>query len=165
VAAVQLAKHYGARVTAVCSGRNAELVRRLGADEVVDYTSEDFAARTASFDVVFDAVGKSSFRRSRDALKDGGIYLTTVPSPAILIQMAWTSRFGRKRAGILFTGLAKPEERARDLVFLADLAQSGALAPSIGTTHRLEDAAAAHRHVDSGRKAGSAVLTMGEVAA
>jgi len=159
-AAVQLAKHYGATVTAVCSGRNTALVRSLGADHVLDYTVEDFATRTDAYDVVFDAVGTSSFRRSKAALKPGGIYLTTVPSPTILLQSVWTRRFGRKRARILFTGLAAPTEMAANLRVLTELADSGRLVPVIDTVHPLGEAAAAHRHVATGRKAGSAVLTI-----
>ena len=159
-AAVQLAKHSGATVTAVCSAGNAALVRSLGADVVLDYRAPGFSLPRASYDVVFDAVGTSSFRRSRAALKRGGIYLTTVPSVAILLQSLWTKKIGSRRAAIVFTGLAKPAEMAKNLTVLGRLAESGRLVPVIDTVHLLAEAAAAHRHVGTGHKAGSAVLTM-----
>jgi NADPH:quinone reductase-like Zn-dependent oxidoreductase len=159
-AAVQLAKHYGATVTAVCSARNAGRVRSLGADVVLDYRAEGFALPEASYDVVFDAVGRSTFGRSRAAMKRDGIYLTTVPSPGILLLMLWTSVIRGKRAAIVFTGLAKPEVMAKNLELIARLAEAGELVPVIDTVHQLADAAEAHRHVETGHKAGSAVLTM-----
>ncbi|MBP2215091.1 NAD(P)-dependent alcohol dehydrogenase [Arthrobacter sp. CAN_C5] len=159
-AAVQLAKYYGATVTAVCSAANAALVRSLGADAVIDYHRADFTTAEDTYDVIFDAVAKSSFRRSRGALKKPGIYLTTVPSPAILAQMLWTSRFGSRKAKIAFTGLAQPAAMTADLKFIAGLAESGHYVPVIDTVDLLEDAAAAHRRVSSGRKAGSAVLAI-----
>lgn len=160
-AAVQLAKHYGATVTAVCSDANRSLVASLGADRVIDYATHDFTEDRDSYDVIFDAVAKSSFARGRRALKQGGLYLTTVPSPAILLQMMWTSKVGRKKAAIVFTGLAKPAEMARNLIFIGKLAESGTFVPVIGTTHSMEEAAEAHRLVETGRKVGSAVITIG----
>ena len=162
-AAVQLAKYYGARVTAVCSNANGEAVRALGADVVIDYAAEDFTDARDRYDVIFDAVGKSSFTRSRRALTRDGLFLTTVPSPAILGWMAWTSRFGRRKAAIEFTGLAGQDEMAKNLVFLGALAESGALVPFIGRTDRMEDAALSHQYVESGHKRGSAVITFGHV--
>lgn len=104
-AAVQLAKHFDATVTGVCSSRGADLVRKLGADEVVDYTETDFARTGRAYEVIFDVAGTSSFAHCRAALSDVGIYLTTAPSPAIFASMTWTARFGRKKAAIAFTGL------------------------------------------------------------
>lgn len=159
-AAIQLAKHIGATVTAVCSTANLEFVRALGADAVIDYTTDDFTRNADSYDVIFDAVATSSFSRSRRALKSGGIYLTTVPSPAILLQMLWTSRIGRKKAAIAFTGLAKPAELAKNLAFLAGLAETGQYVPVVGATYPIERAGEAHRLVETGHKTGSAVITM-----
>lgn len=160
-AAIQLAKHFGATVTAVCSTANLDLVRALGADAVIDYTTTDFTETADAYDVVFDTVATSSFLRSRRALKRGGIYLTTVPSPSILLQMLWTARIGHKRAAIAFTGLATPAELAANLAFIAELTESGAFVPVIGAEYPFEEAGEAHRLVDSGRKTGSAVIVIG----
>lgn len=159
-AAIQLARHYGATVTAVCSTPNLDLVTRLGAHHVVDYTTQDFTAVDESYDVVFDAVGKSSFARCRGILKPDGIYLTTVPTPSILVQTLWTSRFRRKRAAIVFTGLAEPAVMRENLVFLRHLTDAGELVPVIGSTHSLAHTADAHRCVDTQRKTGSAVVVI-----
>lgn len=159
-AAIQLAKHYGATVTAVCSAKNREVVASLGADHVIDYTSRDFTKDHDTYDVIFDAVAKSSFKKSRRALKQGGLYLTTVPSLAILVQKMWTSRFGRKKAGIVFTGLAKPAEMVQNLVFVRELAEADKYVSVIGSTHSMHDAAEAYRLVETGRKVGSAVIAI-----
>ena len=159
-AAIQLAKFYGATVTAVCSTANVTLVTSLGADHVIDYTRRDYTDTHDTYDVIFDAVAKSSFTRSRRALKRNGIYLTTVPSLAVLLQMLWTSKVGRKKAAIVFAGLAKPAQMVMNLAFLAELAEAGKLVPVIGSTHRMREAADAHRHVETGHKVGSAVITI-----
>ena len=159
-AAVQLAKHYGAIVTGVCSGANADLVRELGADKVVDYAVEDFTRGGVTYDVIFDAAGKSSFARCRPVLSRGGIYLTTVPSLAILLQTLWTSRFGDKRAAISFTGLRPANEKATDLSVVAELVAARRLVPVVDSTYPLERIADAYRRVDPGHKRGNVVVTM-----
>ncbi|MGO4689154.1 NAD(P)-dependent alcohol dehydrogenase [Glaciibacter sp. 2TAF33] len=159
-AAVQLAKYYGATVTAVCSTGNVALARSLGADTVIDYTADDFTLRRDAYDVIFDTVASSSFGRSRRALKRGGIYLTTEPTPPIFAQMLWTSRIGSRRAAVTLTGLAKPAVMTENIRFIAELASSGRFAPVIGRTFAMEQGAEAHRLVDSGRKTGSAVITL-----
>jgi NADPH:quinone reductase-like Zn-dependent oxidoreductase len=159
-AAVQVARFYGATVTAVCSTQNLKLVASLGADTVIGYTTQDFTRTLASYVVIFDAVGKSSFRRCHGILKRGGIYLTTVPTLAILLQTMWTSRFRKKKVGIVFTGLAKPDAMRENLVFLGELADAGILVAVIGMTHSLARTAEAHRYVDTKRKTGSAVITI-----
>jgi NADPH:quinone reductase-like Zn-dependent oxidoreductase len=161
VAAVQLAKHFGATVTAVCSSANRELVASLGADAVIDYTTEDFTRGGGHYDVIFDAIGKSSFAKCRRVLAEGGIYLTTVPSPGILVAQAWTARFGKRRAGIAFTGLRDSAEKADDLAFLATLVDDGSLVPVIDRRYELEEIALAHEYVDTGRKRGSVVISAG----
>jgi NADPH:quinone reductase-like Zn-dependent oxidoreductase len=158
--AVQLAKHFGAIVTGVCSGANTELVRKLGADAVVDYTAADFARAGQAYDVIFDVAGKSSFSRCRPALNRAGVYLTTAPSPAILLQMPWTARFASRKAVVAFTGLRPAGEKREDLRYLAELAESAALAPVIDACYPLRRIADAHRHVDAGHKAGNVVVTM-----
>ena len=156
-AAVQLAKHLGAEVTAVCGPAHVELVRSLGADRVIDYTREDFTAARDAYDVIFDAVGKSTFRRCRRSLAAGGAYLTTVPSFAIMLQQL-TSKAGSRRAVILFTGLRKDADKIPDLEQLAALAASGAFRPPIDSEVPLDDIAEGHRIVDTGHKTGSVVV-------
>jgi NADPH:quinone reductase-like Zn-dependent oxidoreductase len=156
-AAVQLAKHLGADVTAVCGPAHLALVAALGADRVLDYTRADFSRERHAFDVVFDAVGRSSFRRARHALAAGGTYLTTVPSIAVMLQQL-TSRLGRRRAVIMFTGLRPDADKTPDLVELAGLAASGVLRPPIEREVPLDDVATAHGIVDTGHKGGSVIL-------
>lgn len=158
-AAAQLAKHYGAHVTAVCSTANVELMRSLGVDDVIDYTREDFTRGGAAYDVIFDAVGKSSFARCKGRLRSGGVYLTTVPSLPILWHTMWTKRRAR-RAAIAFTGLRPSTEVAKDLVMLTELAADGHLRPVIDGRYTLDRAADAYRRVDSGHKVGSVVLAI-----
>ena len=159
-AAVQLARHFGASVTAVCSGANADLVRELGADDVIDYTQADFTRAGQAYDVIFDVAGKTSFSRCRPALSRTGTYLTTAPSPAIFLQMPWTARFGARKAVIAFTGLRAASEKRRDLLYLRDLAEASALAPVVGACYPLPRIADAYRHIDAGHKRGNVVVTM-----
>lgn len=159
-AAVQLAKHFGAVVTGVCSTAHRELVASLGADEVIDYTRDDFTRRPERHDVVFDAVGRSSFARCKDVLKPGGIYLTPVLSAAILWQAIATKR-RPKRAAIAFTGLRPAGDMANDLRLLTELAGTGRIRPVIDGRYPLDRVAEAYRRVDTGHKAGSVVLVCG----
>jgi NADPH:quinone reductase-like Zn-dependent oxidoreductase len=159
-AAVQLATHFAATVTGVCSGANTDLVRTLGAETVIDYTRTDFTRSAETYDVIFDVAGKSSFTRCRAALGRGGVYLTTAPSPAILIQMPWTSRFGARRAVVAFTGLRAAGEKRKDLLYIKELAEASTLVPVIDARYPLARIADAHRHVDAGHKKGNVVVTM-----
>ena len=161
-AAVQLARHLGAHVTGVCSGPNVDLVERLGADVVVDYTTTDFTRAGTTYDVVFDVAAKSSFARSRRVLRRGGVYLTTAPSPAIFFQMAWTAWFGTHRAMVAFTGLRDPAAKRADLSHLAGLADAGALVPVVDACYPLADITDAYRHVDRGHKRGNVIVTMSD---
>jgi NADPH:quinone reductase-like Zn-dependent oxidoreductase len=156
-AAVQLAKRMGAHVTAVCGPSHLDLVASLGADRVIDRSREDFTAGDEAYDVVFDAVGTTSFRRARRVLARRGTYLTTVPSFAIMFQQL-TSRLGRRRAVIMFTGLRKDADKAPDLERLAALAATGGLRPPIEREIALGQVADGYRIVDSGHKGGSVVL-------
>ncbi|GAA4911044.1 NAD(P)-dependent alcohol dehydrogenase [Streptomonospora salina] len=158
-AAVQLAKHhYGAEVTGVCSGANAEAVASLGADEVVDYTARDFTRIGERFDTVFDAVGTSSYARCRRLLKPGGAYLTTEPGAGILLHRLSTAAFGTRSARLALTGLRPPAARAADIAVLVRLADEGVLAPVVDSRYRLERIREAHERVGTGRKRGSVLL-------
>lgn len=160
VSAVQLAKYFGAHVTGVCSTANVELVKSLGADVVIDYKKEDFTQTSQTYDIIFDTVGKSSFSHAKGALEPGGIYLTTVITPAILGQMLWTSKFGSKKAKIVFAGLRSTGEKNEDLAFLLELIEAGNIKPVIDRCYPLEQIAEAHRYVDTGHKKGNVVITL-----
>jgi NADPH:quinone reductase-like Zn-dependent oxidoreductase len=154
-AAVQLAKHFGAEVTGVCSTTNLELVKSLGADNVIDYTQEDFTKSSQTYDVIFDAIGKSSFSRCKGSLKQKGIYLFSNISLAILLQMLWTSMIGGKKA--IF---GNPMSSTEDLVFLKELIEAGELNLIIDRTYPLEQIVEAHTYVDTGHKKGNVVITV-----
>jgi NADPH:quinone reductase-like Zn-dependent oxidoreductase len=156
-AAVQLAKHFGANVTAVCNTKNVELVRSLGADEVIDYLREDFTKNGKTYDVVFDAVGKHSFRRCRRSLKPGGIYITTdlgvmYHVPILMLLTRWIG--GRKAT----LGIGK--YRREDLLLLKELIEAGKYRAVIDRTYPLEDVVEATRYVETGQKTGNVVLTV-----
>lgn len=156
--AVQLAKIMGAHVTGVCSTANLELVRSLGADDVIDYTQQDFTEAGETYDVVFDTVGRSSFSRSRAVLRPGGIYLNPVLSLGILWQSLWTAHFGSRRAKIAFAGLRKPAEKSQDLALIKQWVEAGDLRAVIDGRYRFDQAAAAHRRVETGHKRGNLIL-------
>lgn len=158
--AVQLAKHLGAHVTGVCSTANVDLVKSLGADEVIDYRQQDFTQGEARYDVIFDSVGKSSFAKASRVLKHGGLFLTTVVSPVILGQMLWTSRFGSRKAMIVFAGLRPNEEKQGYLALLLELIAAGKFRPVIDRIYPFAQITEAHRYVDTGRKKGSVVVTV-----
>jgi NADPH:quinone reductase-like Zn-dependent oxidoreductase len=156
-AAVQLAKHFGADVTAVCDTKNVELVSSLGANRVIDYTREDFTKVGETYDVVFDAVGKTSFRRCRRLLKPGGLFVETDlgfmwHAPVLALATKW---LGDKRARI---GIAKYTKE--DVVLLKKLIEHGEYRAVIDRTYRLEDVVEATAYVETGQKTGNVVLTV-----
>ncbi|MCL6603539.1 MAG: NAD(P)-dependent alcohol dehydrogenase [Paenibacillus sp.] len=156
--AVQLAKYYGAEVTGVCSSANLELVKSLGADKVIDYTKEDFTKDDAqTYDVIFDAVGKSSFLLCKGSLKQKGIYLSTAAALGVMLQMLWTSKIGSKKVMFTTAGLKQNKE---NLIFLKDLFEAGNIKPVIDRRYPLEQTADAHRYVEKGHKKGNVVLTL-----
>ncbi len=159
--AVQLARNMGAHVTAATSTRNVELVLSLGADEVIDRTKADYTAARAAYDVVFDTVGKSSFAACRAALKPGGIYLTTVPSFAILLHMMRKTRPDGKRAKLATTGLRPIADKARDMLELAGMVERGELRGVIDRRYPLARIAEAHAYVETGTKAGDVIIAIG----
>jgi NADPH:quinone reductase-like Zn-dependent oxidoreductase len=160
--AVQIARNFGATVSGVCSGANTELVRKLGASKVINYNEADFTRAGETYDVIFDVAGKSSFSRCRAALTHSGVYLTTAPSLAILLQMPWTSRFGSKKAVVAFTGLRDPGHKRNDLLYITKLAEASVLTPVIDECYPLRRIADAHRQVDAGRKKGNVIITMND---
>lgn len=156
--AVQLAKYFGAAVTGVCSSTNAALVTSLGADQVIDYTQEDFTKSGRTYDVIFDAIGKRSFSQCKSSLSANGVYLSTVPSLSIMLQMLWTSKIGSKKAKFTASGLQQKKE---NLAFLAGLFEAGHMKAVIDKRYPLEQMAEAHRYVETGRKKGNVVITFG----
>jgi len=156
-AAVQLCKHFGVQVTAVCGPTHADLVRSLGADEVFDYTAQDFTRRGKDYDVVFDAVGKSSFGKCKPILKKKGIYISTELGPRSenpLLALV-TPLLGGKKVLFPIPTIAKD-----DVKFLAELAGSGKFRPVIDRTYPLEQIADAYRYVETGQKIGNVVITL-----
>jgi NADPH:quinone reductase-like Zn-dependent oxidoreductase len=154
-AAVQLARHFGARVTGVCSAANVALVRSLGAAEAIDYNQTDFAASGERWDIIFDAVGNAPFARCRRVLADQGRLLLLAGGLGELLKAPFQSlSSGRKVAG------GPAPERAQDLAVLKELCESGAYRPVIGSRYPFERIAEAHALVDSGRKVGSMVVTL-----
>lgn len=159
-AAVQLAKSLGAEVTAVCSYANWDMVRSLGADKVIDYTRIDFTKTRNSYDVVFDTVGKSSFRESKKVLAKNGTYLSPVLSLSLLFHMLWTSNFGFQKAKFAATGLVAVPKLSAMLSELTDLLAAGQLKLVIDRRYALHEAAEAHAYVDTGRKKGNVVINL-----
>lgn len=155
--AVQLAKYYGAEVTAVCGAANLELVRSLGADKAIDYTREDFTKSGHTYDVIFDAVGKSSYSRCKGSLNPKGMYLGTVPTLTLMLNMLWTSKVGSKKAIFSPTGLKQNKE---NLIFLKVLVETGNIKPIIDRRYPLEQIAEAHRYVEKGHKKGNVVIAL-----
>ena len=152
-AGVQLAKYFGADVTAVTSTKNLELVRSLGPDRVIDYTQEDFTKNGETYNVIFDAVGKHSFRRCLGSLEPGGIYLPT-DGFVNLVWALWPSRNGDKR--VVFQ--MPPRQTKQDVLFLKQLVEAGKFRPVIDRCYPLEDVIEAARYVETQRKTGNVVL-------
>jgi NADPH:quinone reductase-like Zn-dependent oxidoreductase len=156
-AGVQLAKYYGARITAVCNTKNIELVKSLGADEVIDYTKEDFTENGQIYDVVFDAVGKSSFFRCKKLLKPGGIYFSTdlgFLSQNIFLALLTPIIGGKK---VMFP---IPKGSQEEIVFLKELIEAGKYKAVIDRRYPLEQIVEATRYVETGQKTGNVVITL-----
>ncbi len=157
---VQVAKYFGAEVTGVCSTANLELVKSLGADKVIDYTKEDFTKTGETYDIIFDAVGKSSFSRCKRVLNQKGIYLTTTITLAGLLQLLWASMVGGKKAKFMTAGLRPPGEITKDLILGKELMEAGKIKPVIDRSYPLEEIVEAHRYVEAGHKKGNVVITV-----
>jgi NADPH:quinone reductase-like Zn-dependent oxidoreductase len=155
-AAVQLARYFDADVTAVCSARNVELVRSLGADTVVDRAQEDFTTSGKTYDVIFDAVGKLSFRRCRGSLKPGGIYIATEGLANVLLGLV-TSRTGGRKVVFPF-----PRYTRENVLFMEELIEDGQYRAVIDRSWPLEQVVEATRYVETERKTGNVVLTVGD---
>ncbi len=154
-AAVQLAKHFGADVTGVCSTANMDLVTSLGASHVIDYTHDDFTQNGETYDVIVDTVGNIPFSRSKASLKEGGRLLMVLADLPAMLQIPWVSMTNSRKL------IAGPvAARAEDLRFLAGLAEAGEFKSVIDRRYPFEQIADAHRYVDTGRKRGNVVITV-----
>ncbi len=153
--AVQLAKYFGAEVTGVDSTEKLDMLRSIGADQVIDYTQEDFTKSGETYDVIFDVVGKSSFSRSERSLKQNGRYLSANPGLSQMLRGPRTTKIGSKK---LILGVAG--EKAEDLFFLKELVEAGKIKSVIDSRYPLEQIVEAHRYVDKGHKKGNVVITV-----
>lgn len=152
-AAVQVSKYYGATVTGVCSTGNLETVKNLGADKVVDYTSDDFTKTDEKYDIVFDVAGKSSFSRCKNILETKGVFLTTIPVVDMLFN---------KRVKFIAAGLRKQSDKRKDLSLVKDIIEEGRYKAVIDRSFTLQQIREAHRYVEAGRKKGSVVIKVVE---
>jgi NADPH:quinone reductase-like Zn-dependent oxidoreductase len=154
-AGVQLAKYFEADVTAVCSTKNIDLVKSLGADRVIDYTQEDFTRDGETYDVIFDAVGKHSFKMSKGSLRPGGVYVATDGFRNLFLAL-WTSRIGDRKA--IFP--IPPHYTQKNVLFIKKVIEAGKFRAVIDRTYPLEDVVEATRYVETEQKTGNVVLTV-----
>lgn len=157
-AAVQLAKYLGAEVTGVCSTKNVELVKSLGADKVIDYTKTDFTNDEEKYDIIYDTIGRSTFKKSKRALVKGGVYLSPVLSIPLLFQVMRTAIIGQKKAKFAATGMLSDDILRQMMMNVVKVMQLGKLRLVIDRRYALEDVVKAHQYVDSGRKVGNIVM-------
>lgn len=153
--AVQLAKHFGACVTGVCSTSNVEMVKSLGADEVIDYTRDDFTRRGKTYDIVFDAVGKSPFRKTLRMVKSGGYFLLGSASLVDNFHKSWANLTGDRK---VISGTAK--QKKDDLGFLISLFEKGDLKVVIDRKYPLAGIVEAHHYVQKGHKKGNVIVNV-----
>ena len=154
-AAIQLARHFGAEVTGVCSAANLDLVKSIGAHKAIDYTREDFTRNGESYDIILIAAGTGSFARFNGSLRENGRLLQVVGGLPQIAQIPWAAMTSSKR---VFAGPAA--ESAQDLDALRELAEAGAFKPVIDRHYPFDRIVEAHAYVDTGHKKGSVVITM-----
>ena len=158
--AVQLGKYYGADVIGVCNTKKIELVQSLGADQVIDYTLEDFTQNGQTYDIIFDTVGSSSFSRCKGSLKPRGVYLTTVPTLEIIPHaLNPFSNWGRS-AKFAATALRSTKKQLVDLAIINQIIKEGKYLPVIDKVFPLEEIPQAHIYVKAGHKTGDVVITI-----
>ena len=156
--AVQLAKYFGAEVIAVDSTGKLDMLRSIGADQVIDYTQEDFTKRGETYDLILDLVGKSAFSGSVRSLKQNGRYLIANPGLSQMVRRRWTSLTSSKK--VMFVGAISP--KTEDLLFLKELIEAGKIKTVIDRSYPLAQTAEAHRYVETGHKKGHVVITVGQ---
>ncbi len=158
--AIQIAKYYGAQVTAVCSTGKVAKVKRLGADHVIDYRKQDFTGSGKTYDIIFDAVGKTNFSQCKELLSPKGRFLEVDVNLDTLCGMIRTSLSRQKKVLFAATGLRKPEERLQDLYLLEELLEAEIIRPVIDRSFSMVDIVATHRYVDQGHKMGNVVVNI-----
>jgi NADPH:quinone reductase-like Zn-dependent oxidoreductase len=158
-AAVQILKHFGAEVSAVCNTKNTELVKSLGADTIIDYQTQDFTKTVSKYDFIFDAVGKSSFGICKPLLKENGIYISTElgKNGENIFLALRTAIWGSKK--LLFP---IPSINKQDVIFIKELVQNGEFMPVIDRQYKMEQIVEAYKYVESGMKTGNVVLHVSE---
>jgi NADPH:quinone reductase-like Zn-dependent oxidoreductase len=159
-AAVQLAHYFGSEVTGVCSTSSVDLVKSIGADIVIDYTKGDFTKSSETFDIIFDAVGKTTFAQCKNILKSNGKFLEAGITLKVFPSVISTTFFGSKKALIMATGLRPPSERTEDLKFISELLETGKIKPVIDKIFPLEKIVDAHNYVDAGHKKGNVIISI-----
>lgn len=153
--AIQLAKQFGAEVTAVCSTSNLKLVRSLGADNAIDYSETDFAQNGSTYDLIFDAVGKSTFPDCKSSLNKDGVYISTILTFQILFYMLWTGIAGSRKAKFVI-----PKVTMEDVKYISNLIEAGTVNPVVDRCFTLEQIAEAHRYSEAGHAKGKIVVTV-----
>lgn len=153
--AVQLAKAYGAEVTGVCGTARVEMVKALGADHVIDYTQEDFTQNGETYDLIFDVIRKSSFKKVKNSLTQNGRYLLASFKMKQIFQMLWTSRFSKKKVVCAMAG-----ENLQDLLQIKDLIDDGTLKTVVDRSFPMEQAPNAHRYAESNARKGRVVINI-----
>jgi NADPH:quinone reductase-like Zn-dependent oxidoreductase len=152
--AIQIARYYGANVTATCSAKNMEFVSKLGASKVINYQKEDFTKSEQKYNIVFDAVAKTSFSKSRHVLKNEGIYITTVPDPVTMFYQITNGVRQQKAFGIM----CKPGRK--DLDVLAEIINQGKLTAHLDRIYDPEQAHEAHKYIETGRVKGKLIIKL-----
>lgn len=161
--AIQIAKHFGAIVTGVCSTDNVSLVKNLGADFVIDYTKDDFTKNGEHYDIIFDTVSKNSFAKCKKSMTENGIYLPTVFGFKILIEMLLSSILGGKSVKSSSTGLLPVKTRLSYFKEIKELLRTGKIKTVIDRTYSLEKMAEAHTYVEKGHKKGNVVIEVDKI--
>jgi NADPH:quinone reductase-like Zn-dependent oxidoreductase len=154
-AAVQLAKHFEAEVTAVCSTSNIDMMYSLGADKVIDYTKEDFSKNGETYDIIYETVGKSSFSDCINSLNKNGVLLLANTEPSLLYKGLWTAMSSKKK---IVAGVIK--ESAQQMNFFKELIEQGELKAIIDKSYPLEQIVEAHAYVDRGHKRGNVTISI-----
>lgn len=156
-AVVQLAKYYGAEVTAICNTKNKDLIKSLGADSLIDYQKEDFTKSTEQYDFIFDTVGKSSFFKCKHLLKPKGVYISSelgYLSQNVFLAL-WSLLFGNKKVKFPI-----PTDSKKDLLLFKEIIESGKYKAVIDKTYTLENIIEATKYVETGEKTGNVVITI-----